>query len=377
MEYISFDKVCDVFSGYAFKKFNDLKEGKPVIKIGNIKANGEINTNTCTYTEETPLEKFNSKKDDLYVALSGATTGKVGLMEAEGFLINQRVGIVRRIIDYVPIKYIHFFMNSITDRILKDAVGAAQPNISPKDILKYKFPLRSKEEMEEITGILAEISTAIIKNKENIKALDELIKSQFIEMFGDVENCDNTVELQDVCLKITDGSHNPPAGIDISNNYMISSQNIHDNIIDYKDVRYLSDSDFQKEDKRTSIQLDDVLLTIVGAIGRSAIVKDDINITCQRSVCVIHPDKEQINSIFLKCMLDDLSERIINEARGVAQKGIYLNQVKKLQVICPSMELQNKFSDFVKQIDKSKFLIKRQIELLEELLNKKMDEYFK
>ena len=201
-------------------------------------------------------------------------------------------------------------------------------------------------------------------------------KSQFIEMFGDVENCDNTIDLQDVCLKITDGSHNPPAGIDISNNYMISSQNIHDNIIDYKDVRYLSDNDFRKEDKRTNIQLDDVLLTIVGAIGRSAIVKDDINITCQRSVCVIHPDKEKINSIFLKCMLDDLSEKIMKEARGVAQKGIYLNQVKKLQVICPSIELQNKFADFVQLIDKSKFIVQKQIKLLEELLESKMNEYF-
>jgi restriction endonuclease S subunit len=43
----------------------------------------------------------------------------------------------------------------------------------------------------------------------------------------------------------------------------------------------------------------------------------------------------------------------------------------------PKLELQKKFADFVRQIDKSKFLIKRQIELLEELLNKKMDEYFK
>ena len=174
-------------------------------------------------------------------------------------------------------------------------------------------------------------------------------------MFGDIESCDNTIDLQDICLKITDGSHNPPAGIAFSNNYMISSQNIHDNIIDYKDVRFLSDNDFQTEDKRTGIGLGDVLLTIVGAIGRTAIVKDDLNITCQRSVCVIHPNKDKVNSTFLKYMLDDLSEIIINEARGVAQKGIYLNQVKKLQVICPQIEQQNKFADFVQQIDKSKY----------------------
>ena len=242
-----------------------------------------------------------------------------------------------------------------------------------KEIDIPEYPV---EEQNSIVAQLEKIDILIYLRKQQLSKLDELVKSRFIELFGNIDDCENKLELQDICIKITDGSHNPPAGIEKSANYMISSQNIHDNIIDYKDVRYLSDSDFVIENKRTAIEIGDVLLTIVGAIGRSAVVKDDLNITCQRSVCVIHPNRDKVNSIFLKYMLDNISDKIINEARGAAQKGIYLNQVKKLQIICPSFELQNAFAAFVEQTDKSKLAIQQSLEKLETLKKALMQKYF-
>ena len=234
----------------------------------------------------------------------------------------------------------------------------------------------SIEEQNSIVAQFEKIDTLICLRKQQLSKLEELVKSRFIELFGNIDECENKLDLQDICLKITDGSHNPPSGVEKSQNYMISSQNIHDNIIDYKDVRYLSDSDFENENKRTAIMPGDVLLTIVGAIGRSAVVKDDLNITCQRSVCVIHPNRDKVNSIFLKYMLDSISDKIINEARGAAQKGIYLNQVKKLQIICPSFDFQSQFATFVEQIDKSKFEIQKSLEKLETLKKSLMQKYF-
>lgn len=109
MEFVNLSNICDVYSGYAFKNFNDKKEGKPVIKIRNIKIDGTINKFDCSYTNEVPLEKFYSQKEDLYIALSGATTGKVGIMDEEGYLINQRVGVIRKKDINVPINYIKVF----------------------------------------------------------------------------------------------------------------------------------------------------------------------------------------------------------------------------------------------------------------------------
>ena len=75
-------------------------------------------------------------------------------------------------------------------------------------------------------------------------------------------------KLGDICSKLTDGSHNPPKGIDDSEYRMISSQNIFNDRIELSDYRCLSKEDFEVENKRTTLKKGDLLLTIVGAIGR-------------------------------------------------------------------------------------------------------------
>lgn len=73
--------------------------------------------------------------------------------------------------------------------------------------------------------------------------------------------------LGDVCIQITDGSHNPPMGIEKSNHLMLSSKNIDDDRITFNDPRYLSQQDFEAENKRTNIEPGDLLMTIVGTIA--------------------------------------------------------------------------------------------------------------
>lgn len=81
--------------------------------------------------------------------------------------------------------------------------------------------------------------------------------------------------LGDICIQITDGSHNPPASVGESKYLMLSSKNIDDDCITLNDPRYLSKDDFDTENKRTNIEPDDLLMTIVGTIGRVAIAQKD------------------------------------------------------------------------------------------------------
>ena len=162
------------------------------------------------------------------------------------------------------------------------------------------------------------------------------------------------VNLENVCTKITDGSHNPPKGIDFSNYPMLSSQNINQQI-NFSNVRYLNESDFLRENKRTQVAKGDILVTIVGTIGRSVVVQDEI-ITLQRSVAVIKPNSN-MNSYYINQYLksETAQKQFSRKAHGSSQKGIYLGDLKKLQIPTPPIELQNQFADFVKHIDKLKF----------------------
>ena len=81
---------------------------------------------------------------------------------------------------------------------------------------------------------------------------------------------------------------------------ILSAQNINDGIIDLCTTKYVMEDVFQKENKRTDVKRGDVLLTIVGAIGRVAVVKDDLQALFQRSVCVIRPDRNIVIPEYLR-----------------------------------------------------------------------------
>ncbi len=143
--------------------------------------------------------------------------------------------------------------------------------------------------------------------------------------------------------KITDGSHNPPKGVPQSDFLMLSSKNVFDDDFHYESPRYLTAEQFQQENKRTKIAPGDVLLTIVGTIGRSAVVPHDApKITLQRSVAVIRPKQDVIIPRFLMYSFIRRNVELNEQARGVAQKGIYLEALRELEVEVPPLPEQQR-----------------------------------
>ena len=177
--------------------------------------------------------------------------------------------------------------------------------------------------------------------------------------------------------KITDGSHNPPQGISCSEYLMLSSKNIYDDDISFDDPRYLSKENYETENKRTQISAGDILLTIVGTVGRAAVVsKTEKKICLQRSVAVIKPKQELIDSRFLMYQLQSMRTHLEQEARGVAQKGIYLRQVENLQIKVPSRGEQLQVVSNLDQISELISLRKQQLAKLDELVKSRFIELF-
>ncbi len=150
---------------------------------------------------------------------------------------------------------------------------------------------------------------------------------------------------------------------------MISARNILNNSIVFNDYRYISEEDYYKESKRTLIKEKDVLLTIVGTIGRSAVVKKDTKFTLQRSVAVI---STHINPFYLSYYFQcPFSQKFFESiARGTAQKGIYLNQLHEVPVPIAPLDEQSRIANKLdelfarldngeKQLQKIQTLIKR------------------
>ncbi|MBA2800660.1 restriction endonuclease subunit S [Aeromonas veronii] len=163
-------------------------------------------------------------------------------------------------------------------------------------------------------------------------------------------------KIGDVCSKITDGSHNPPSA-STEGLPMLSAKNIHNGIVDFNlEHRLIPHDDFFIEDKRTNIQANDVLLTIVGALGRTAlVVKDYTKFTLQRSVAVLAAPH-----LYAKCFRYSLEEyqfqkQIIDNAKGTAQKGIYLKKLSELTLPIPPLaeqsEIANRLDTLLAQVE--------------------------
>lgn len=183
--------------------------------------------------------------------------------------------------------------------------------------------------------------------------------------------------IKDICSSITDGSHNPPQGIDTSSYLMLSSKNIFDDEITLDQPRFLSKEDFENENKRTKVKCGDVLLTIVGTVGRVAVVPNNLpSFTLQRSVAVLHPDEDVCSGRYLMYALRGKRSYIESHSKGVAQKGIYLKEVSGIDLPVPSKEVQEQI---IEKLDKMNSIIKsRQLELekLDELIKARFVEMF-
>jgi type I restriction enzyme S subunit len=162
-----------------------------------------------------------------------------------------------------------------------------------------------------------------------------------------------TIPLKDITLKIVDGSHNPPRKQD-NGMPMLSARNINNNQINFDIYRLISEKDFEHEHNRTRITPGDVLLTIVGTIGRSAIVPDGIKpFTLQRSVAVLTLKNIVPKYLMYQLQAPFFQRHLKKVAKGTAQKGVYLRTLGQSTVrVAPLNEQKRIVAEIEKQFSR-------------------------
>ncbi len=147
--------------------------------------------------------------------------------------------------------------------------------------------------------------------------------------------------LRDVVTKLVDGSHNPPPKQD-SGKPMLSARNIDHGLVNFDDYRFISEESFVAEDARTRIAAGDVLLTIVGTIGRAAVVPESMTpFALQRSVAVLSPVRDLLPKYLCYQLQSPRIQRHFEaHARGTAQKGVYLKTLGETPIYVPTVEKQ-------------------------------------
>jgi len=253
---------------------------------------------------------------------------------------------------YIP--YLYYFMEAYIDELRKQAIGGVIKYIKLGNIADAMIELPSIDNQKFIVDILGKVKEILDKRNAEISALDALIKARFVEMFGD---CGNMVSMNDLCLIITDGTHQPPKFQETGIPFILVS-NLSNNTVTYNTEKYISDETYNELYKRTPIEQGDLLLSTVGSYGHPAVVTENIKFLFQRHIAYLKPRRELVNSFYLHGALlaPDGQRQIEEKVKGIAQKTLNLSDIRKIMIPLPKLEEQNAFADFVKQVDKSKFM---------------------
>ena len=173
--------------GYAFKSELFSKKGTPIIRIANINENIVDLKDVVFYDKEIPINfKFEINTGDILIAMSGATTGKIGIYkEKMKSYLNQRVGkiVLKRKDMIYSYLYFLFELSSYNMQLNTKLVAGAQPNISPTDIENLKFKIPSIKLQEHIANIVMNINKKLEIEGNKLQELNELKKGLLQKMF--------------------------------------------------------------------------------------------------------------------------------------------------------------------------------------------------
>lgn len=383
-----FGDIATFSRGLTFAK-GDVAEdsSKRVLRSNNI----DLQSHSLIFDEIAYLkEDFvipNEKKlhkGDLFICMSNGSTqhlGKVAYVEEDmDYAFGGFMGAIHPNKDIAFPKYAYYACLSFEYRRFLASIfnGVNINNLKWSDLSNFEIPMPSLDEQMHIVAGLDLLTGIIDKQKQQLKELDTLAQSIFYDMFGNPQTDErgwNMEKLSSICVSISDGSHNPPKGGKKSDYLMLSSKNIKDGVLSLEEPRYLSKDEFSLENKRTNVKKGDILLTIVGTIGRCCLFDSSKNIVFQRSVAILKPN-DTTNNLFLMYQMIMLRMVFENEAKGVAQKGIYLRQLGNIMVIVPPKGLQDSFAQKIQAIESQKKTINRSLAESQKLFDYTMDKYF-
>ena len=255
--------------------------------------------------------------------------------------------------------YLYHFMTRYIQELRKLSIGGVIKYIKLGNLTDAEISLPSVKEQKDACEKLKKIKNIIDKKEAQISYLDNLIKARFVEMFDD--NFGEIVELGNVC-DVRDGTHDSPKYH--NEGYpLVTSKNICDGKIDFSTCNLIQKEDYAKINKRSKVDVGDVLMPMIGTVGNPIIVNTDKEFAIKNVALIKFKDDSVILNTFIKTLLesDYFGRAVLSKTKGGTQKFISLGDIRKLEFNLPPIELQHRFATFVAQVDKSKFTLSNEL----------------
>ena len=243
----------------------------------------------------------------------------------------------------------------------KEMRGAAgQKRISTDFLREYKIPLPPLEEQKRIAAILDKADAIRRKRQQAIDLTDQLLRSVFLDMFGDpVANPKGweKLPLEKIVDKVIDCPHSTPQWTD-SGKVAIRTSNLTVGSWNWDDTRYVCEKEFHDRSKRAYVKSGDIVLSREGTVGIAAIIEEGMEICLGQRLVQLVPNLDIANSEYiLHILLYELEpDRIERVMVGATSKHINVKELRAMKIPVPPLQVQNKFKRIINKIDALKRL---------------------
>lgn len=343
----------------------------PWIKTGDLKC--EYLYGAEDYITEEGVNNSSAKMyapDTVLIAMYGATIGATSILKIDA-CTNQACAAFKKSEKVIP-EYLYYFFKSQKERFVKDGVGGAQPNISAGYLKNVEMEVPTLERQTEIVDILDKVNRIIEQRETELEELDNLIKSRFVEMFGDPDVNEKGWKMNtfgDICT-VRQGLQIP-----ISKRLMEYEEDCYE----YITVAYLhggKEREYIKSPKATVVcTKDDVLMTRTGNTG---MVITGVEGVFHNNFFLIDFDRTKYDKEFLVqyLNLDMIQADIIRRAGTSTIPDLNHGEFYKIKIFEPPINLQTEFNAFVHQVTKLKFEVQKSLDETQTLMDSLMQQYF-
>ena len=324
---------------------------------------------------------FNHAEETILIGCRG-TCGQINVCPPQSYVTGNAMAL-DSLSDRVSLNYLEAFLRTYDfDKVIG---GTSQPQITKQGLAKIMVPVPSLEEQVMIESKLQSVNSIKEAATHQLSLFDDLVKSRFVEMFGNPvdDKLWPHVTLAELCTKLGSGS-TPRGGRSTYKTEgipLIRSMNVHNGCFVWKDLTYIDDDQAAKLNGVTLMK-GDVLLNITGAsVARSCILPDELaGGRVNQHVSIVRIDQTKMLPIILNMALinDSYQRFLLNGSRmaGATREAITKEDLKSMKVPLPPLSLQQQFANFAVQVDKSRFVAQQQIEKLQMLYDSLAQEYF-
>jgi len=280
-------------------------------------------------------------------------------------------------------QYLYYFLKSDIGHTLitSKAEGSVRDNLKITMLAEFSIPLPHLEEQKHIAAMLDKCTALVTKYKLMLEKYDTLIKSRFIEMFGDpVQNPKGwkKTELGNLCKEVRYGT-SKPASENGKYTYLRMNNITYEGELDLTNIKSIDIS--EDELPKCSVRKGDVLFNRTNSIelcGKTCLYKLDKTMVIAGYIIRVRVS-EKLNPQYVSTLFNTKSiKKLLREmAKGaVNQANINAQEMQSIQIPVPPISLQNEYESFVQQIDKSKFAVQKSLEKTETLYKSLMQRYF-